>query len=128
MTIVTHPLQLELFPTINVRATIALRQESATLSQCAHCGTLVCVPGHHIDGTPNNHKLTTCPSCGRDAGWWRQDPGVGPFHPRTWPVESMVARCPMCGHEFFHETEWSWWHTEAQCRSCSRRPQNPDDR
>ena len=114
-------LQLELFPDINVRATPALARGAATISQCKHCGTLVCVPGHHVDGTPNTHALGRCPSCAHDAGWLRQSPGVGPFHPRTWDLADVVARCPFCGSEWCDETPLSWWHRQDRCYACTTR-------
>jgi len=116
---VLHPLQLEMFPDIQLRATPSLARGKATISQCAHCGTLVCVPGPGIDGTPNTHALGRCPSCGREAGWWRQSPGVGPFHPRTWDIADVVARCPFCGSEWTTETPRSWWHKQDRCYACT---------
>lgn len=71
-------LQLGLFSDMELVPTIAMERGSSFVAQCAWCGTLVCVPGRS-DGTPAPRALGDCPSCRRDAGWWRQDLNEGPF-------------------------------------------------
>lgn len=115
-------LQLSLFPDISVRPTIAMQRGDSFISQCGYCGLLVCVPGRGIDGTHRGAsrpaELGTCPSCGRDQGWWQQEPGVGPFKPRTWPIDDVVARCPQCGLEWTDTTKLSWWLQYDRCYAC----------
>lgn len=110
--------QLELFTDVAIRPTPAMRRGDAFLAQCAWCGTLVCVPGPSVDGTPRRPDLGACPSCRRSAGWWRQDLGNGPFHPRTWALTDVVATCPICGSEWTDTTELSWWLKYDRCYAC----------
>jgi hypothetical protein len=119
-------LQLSLFPDISVRPTIAMQRGDSFLAQCGYCGLLVCVPGVGVDGThrgaTNVRQLGPCPSCRRDQGWWQQEPGVGPFKPRTWPLADVVARCPQCGLEWTDSTPHSWWLRYDRCYSCMAPP------
>lgn len=81
-------LQLELFPTLAIHPTIAMRRGDSHLAQCAWCGTLVCSP------STANHQLGACPSCAHpDGRWWKQTyHSVGPFR-FGQPDPSACAHC-----------------------------------
>ena len=81
-------LQLDIFTSMGIEPTIAMRRGDAYLSQCAQCGTLVAVPS-----PPKPNELGACPMCG-EAKWWRQDyHSVGPFRitHRYRPDDEAVA-------------------------------------
>lgn len=81
-------LALDLFPDVDLHPTIAIAEGASVVDQCGWCGTLVCRPG---GGTLDvKARMGTCPACGRDARWSRQQLGTGPFRPaddlRTWTL------------------------------------------
>jgi hypothetical protein len=64
--------QLELFPHVGIRPTIAMQRGDTYVTQCAWCGLLVCAS--------TKVKLGRCPHPHpEERGWWKQRLPVGPF-------------------------------------------------
>lgn len=73
--------QLALFDGVRLEPTIAMRRGVAYVTQCARCGTLVCVPSSGLAQTApvcTKRKLGPCSACGHER-WWSQRLPVGPF-------------------------------------------------
>jgi hypothetical protein len=93
-------LTLDLFPDVDLQPTIAITQGESTVDQCGHCGTLVCRSGFSTapPEAPISGPLGQCPACRRDAKWWPQDLGVGPFKRsdpvRAWSLWQHCATLP----------------------------------
>jgi len=74
-------LQLDLFPDLAIRHTIAARRDygGTLIRQCSNCGLLAAAPD--AGQYKASDQLGACPRCGNE-GWWRQwfgVDGVGAF-------------------------------------------------
>lgn len=64
--------QGELFPLEVLQVpTIAMQRGEDFVTQCSHCGLLVCASREPV-------PLGACPACGC-SHWWEQELDVGPF-------------------------------------------------
>jgi ribosomal protein L37AE/L43A len=76
--------QLELFPDVTLKPTIAMQRGESFVFQCDQCGTLLCIPSSSTRSTlirQVKRELGSCPRCGKPK-WSHVELGVGPFHPR----------------------------------------------